>query len=453
MRFFYTKDGKKHKSFLSALDSLSNPEPHRKQVLNFISFGANYFDQTPVCDITKDFTHQNFIISSKNGFIEEKHNHHLQREAVPEPYDSFLKFFQNRREVLEEKKISVDLTGGIDSRLVACMLKHAGISFDATYSLGSGNQEEALIVKQVATCLGCKLDIISPKEINSDDHLNELFSISDGCLDLIGLNSLYQLQKWRQEKGYDLVITGVGGELYKDFWWLQDFPIYNSKKPDLNRLLDYRMYPNPIPDSWIDPVSSWSYENAKQSMIKKLESYILPTNTETYDNIYHQVRIREQVSALTCASNNFINVYSPLLEKELLQTGFNLPRRKRFFNRFHRDIITRVNPELAKIPTTEGNMSVSNNYYHLCTDALRYISDKTGKSVNKLRRKYKHHSLAEKKPLKKNTYLTNKIEEAICVLKQNKIFSENAPHCITEVSENVHGRLLTIAMILRNINK
>jgi hypothetical protein len=76
--------------------------------------------------------------------------------------------------------------------------------------------------------------------------------------------------------------------------------------------------------------------------------------------------------------------YAPYLERDVVAFGYQLPRGRRFFNNFHRQTITRLNRNVARIPTTEGGISVSAESSAICRDVARYVSDKLSRLTNKL---------------------------------------------------------------------
>lgn len=137
------------------------------------------------------------------------------------------------------------------------------------------------------------------------------------------------------------------------------------------------MYPYTFPDNWKGKRILKTDKSFKSSFIEKLNSYQKETNSNTYDNIYLNVRMAEIVSSMSNATEHFISVYNPLLEPELLSIGYSLKRGDRFFNNFHRHVITNLNPAIAKIRTTEGGISVSNQPFHVLNDILKYGSNKS----------------------------------------------------------------------------
>ncbi|MEX0929895.1 MAG: hypothetical protein WD266_08735 [Balneolales bacterium] len=448
MRLYITEEKKRYTSFLECVrqEGYSVKDLNKKAVIHFLSTGLHYFNETFISGMEKQFTHQKYSLDPDQGIQEigDGEVSPLDVKTVESPVEAFLEFFAKRVKFLAGRKLSLDLTGGIDSRLVATVLHHFGISFDTVFSRDSGTGEEAEIVRTVAGILGRPVQILQSAGPVDKKQLNELFQIGDAHFDVLALRSLRNTQSWRKGAGYDLVITGIGGELYKDFWWQQDFPFYTRQKPDLEKLLGMRMHVSALPDKWLG--GHYRFD-AKAHLISILERYIQSTNTRTYDQIYYQVKIREQVSVMTRATGAYLDVYSPLLEKDLLDIGYNLPRRRRFFNRFHRQVITALNPHVARIPTTEGGMTVSGNRMDILNDLSLYGKDKTSKLLTKIRRK--RNEPAGSDPQEEGSIVAAEIKESLELMKDSGIFSTLAPTVQNELPAALRGRVLTIGMLLK----
>lgn len=133
----------------------------------------------------------------------------------------FLKAFEDIVPSLKNKNISIDLTGGTDSRTITVILNHFGMEFE-TAVCGENGHSDLYLSKKIARILGFDHHITyhSVKNDNIAKDLNNTFRAYDGLSDILTNNRLYQLQKQRKKRNIDLVIGGSGGELYKDggYW-------------------------------------------------------------------------------------------------------------------------------------------------------------------------------------------------------------------------------------------
>lgn len=451
MRTFVTKCGAEYDSFIECITAkqFHSDDLDSTAIIEFLTFGSLYGSKTFFSNVSKQTTHQPYTFSENHGLKNSpsvKENSLLKQPPIrlDEAKKRFFEFFDDRKGWLKDKKISVDLTGGIDSRMVAAILIHLNIPFEAVFSTASGSGAELKIVEKLAEQKDIPLKVISlPEYFTSKNEINKLIALGDGMWDPTGLRSLAETQKWREEMGYDLAITGVGGELFKDFWWQQDFPMYKKEKPDFDRLIRMRMYPAEVSAEWLGTVFHKNQSEYLCRFKAHLSTYTESTNTETYDQVYYHLRIKEQISVLSHASANFLPVWSPLLEPELLKIGYNLRRRARFLDRFHRAVISEYVPALSDIPTTGGGMTVSDHPLNIASDIIKFVRHKSGRVLSKLRKtRNNQYNKSDIDPL-----IYDEVSNSIKKLKKNDILSTQAPSEPELYSLTLHGRLILLGYL------
>lgn len=454
--YFPRSTGHEYASFLECVEALQ-PGPEAvdvQQLFNFLSFGAFYTDRTMLAPVGKRHTHQPFLLHPSRGFVEETRPAKLSRSAGADknPEAAFIRFFEQRAGQLnaDRYRISIDLTGGFDSRLVACMLHHCGIPFDAVFSRRAGDEAEEQLVKRVANLLGCRLHVIAPPPVSSEDELDELFRLSDGMTDLMRMHSMRQLHLWRRAEGYNLVISGISGEVVKDFFWLQDAPFYRKKRPDYERLYRMRMFATPIPADWAASAHKAAAAQTKAELMKLMKTQHGPTNTHTYDAIYTNIKTRELASVMLHNAGELMQVYAPFLEPEILNLAYTMPRRLRVFNRFHRRLMTRLNPALAALPTTDNGSTASARPLLMAGDLAK---NGWGKGRRLLQKKLQKHpqpvaafSEAE------NPVVRQAAERSLRMLAAHGFFSQQAPSDAAQLPRQLWGRIITIAKVLERLS-
>ena len=369
-------------SFLELVEAehLRRADVDPEALVEFFHFGNVYSGKTLFSKIRKISPEQIVRISS-NG------NLSLLPRTVQDltaPVVSFEESMKSFAASAGEERISLDLTGGIDSRLLATMLHHLGLHFEVA-TCGLPTDPDVLIAREVADALGFELHITERSMDGVDWH--RVFTECDGLSDLVRAASQSQMRAERLQRGVSLVVSGVGGELLKDFWWLQDLPLYARAKPDVAKLYAFRIAPTALQHSFLSEEYRAISLNYSDRALNKLYEYVVQGNTQTYDRIYYSYKMRE--CAGRAITNNFHEMacYAPLLERDVVSFGYQLPRTRRFFNNFHRQTITRLNSTVARIPTTEGGISVSAESAARCRDAARYVSDKFSRLTNKIGQK------------------------------------------------------------------
>jgi len=177
-------------------------------------------------------------------------------------------------------------------------------------------------------------------------------------------------------------MNGDAGNLYRDFYWMQDFPFYNRKRANLPRLYDFRTVAVPFPEKALAPDFRPASRNLRSRVLAGLEDYVDSTNTRTYDRISYYVKTQGGTGQFFTLSS-MIPYYIPLSEPDMVRTAFHLPRFGRYFNRYQRKLITRYYPALATVRTTENGMSLSSDTLHQLSDLRRFVANRLTRLVKK----------------------------------------------------------------------
>lgn len=457
MRLYQTTEGKTYPTFLDYLASepCSVDMLNKEAVVNFLSLGMFYFEDSLFHHVKKIRSMQTYQLDAEQGFqkITTAGINPFQTQLIQQAEKQFLEFFSDRAEHLRNRRLTVDLTGGLDSRLVAVILHHLKIPFHAVFSLGSGDEAEAEIVRKVAAELGCSLEILRPSAIETAEQLEGLFQISDAHWDVLDMRSAVNTQRWRKNAGFDLVVTGMGGEFYRDFIWLQDFPFYQKRTADLERYIRWRISPIYFDASWYTKDFRSYHERCVDNFMKRLEVYTQATNSQTYDQVEYFAEITELTSVMTTASSHFLDSYSPLLEDELIRIGYNLKRSERFFAGFHRRVISSLNPAVAAIKTTDGGVTSSSAWQHVLRDIPVYIQSNGKKAVNKLLGTLRKKTPARTKEvsLDPEGLIGQRVSRSLALMKETGVFSSQAPATAQELPSKLWGRVLTMGMFLQQM--
>ncbi len=349
-----------------------------------------------------------------------------------------------------EETISVDLTGGIDSRLLAVVLSYFGLPFEVASSGVDGNTDLA-IAEQVARVLDRDLHVTYHSIVNVETSLPDIFRLGDGLFDVARYHRAFQLQCDRLSRGISLVISGTGGELFKDFWWLQDFPFYSGKKPDLQRLYSFRIAPVELKHSYLADQYRGLSEDYRQRLLQKLSAFVVAGNTQTYDQIYYNFKMREYAGRFMTNTAHLVPCYAPYLESGAVAFGYHLPRSRRFFNNFHRQTMTRLCPEAAEVTTTEGGVSASSQIGKIAADVAKYAANKLFRVTRKVGQKvFKRSCLRDESPDHPELYSHVRrivaVRKSLERLKDQRIIEGKIQ--IEEIEDGYLGSILSLDMLL-----
>ena len=437
-------------SFLEIVkeSKLTTKDLDKRRVIEFLNAGVLYNKRTFFEKVKKIDRLEILVFHENQRSVLYK----VEMNLEPLEEEFFFDFFEGFAKSVETQSVSVDLTGGIDSRLLATTLDAKDVSFECSVS-GSNKDKDVAIAEEVAHMLNHSIIVSERPSTIEEKEIEQLFYFCDGLYEIFNAYSGRNSQLQRSNRGVDLIITGAGGELFKDFFWLQDFPQYRKTISDIGKLFHTRISPIKFDTNLLSEQYGPFNMDYSKNAINELRKYEKNINTKTYDQIYYFYRMQALAGRLLTSSSSIVNSYSPLLEYNLVRVGYNLPRKKRFFNNFHREIITKINPKIAKIQTTEGKLTVSSEKLELIKDTSKYVSDKgirlAKKVVQRLLKKtffstrYHHQSFYQ------SVRALPIATEAFEILIKENIIKKNKK--LTEVRDEHLGRIISLGLLIKYI--
>ncbi|MDX1439979.1 MAG: hypothetical protein R3284_08765, partial [Rubricoccaceae bacterium] len=187
------------------------------------------------------------------------------------PRLSLENLFDATAAALRKENVSVDLTGGYDSRLIATALAHRNVSFEASLE-SPADRKDAILGNRVAALLGRSFHLTIPDPHDLD--LSEAYMLADGVEDVLKAHKVARYQQARVDRGVTFILSGVAGELFGDFFWLQDFPFYRLKKSNISRLYDLRLAPIPLSTRLLTPPLQDALRTLKDRVVARLDKYV-----------------------------------------------------------------------------------------------------------------------------------------------------------------------------------
>lgn len=418
-------------------------------VVEFLHFGVTNFWHTLFKDTRRIDKNEIIVFHPTNK--QTAQDKRLAKINQPINLNIF-DFFKGFYETVKEKKISFDLTGGVDTRLIVSLFSHLNVDFELAVSGLKGNKDIDIPAK-ISSILKKNFFVTYHNiEDISGDSLKTLFYLTDGQIDLIRYHRRYQLTMHRKKRGIDLQIGGIGGELYKDIWWLQDFPFYCKKKINIEKLYDLRIESVIYPHHQLGEKTRLISRNLRNNTIEKLCAYKLGTNTQTFDNICYNHRIQSIASTYNTIGNHLMETYAPLVEPDLVRFGFGLKRSKRFFNNFHREMISLYCPAISRINTTES-VTCSSRMIDKLKDIVPYVFDKQKRLVKQILRKLVKKTYLQENPTDSRIYKKvaglELFKEQISILKDYGIIAKDLN--IENIRNADIGKFLVIGLLLREL--
>ena len=418
----------------------------KRRIIEFLNAGVLYNKRTFFEEVKK-IDRLEILVSHEN---QRSLHYKVERDLEPLEEEFFVDFFAGFAKSVENQSVSVDLTGGIDSRLLATILDANDVKFECSVS-GSNKDKDVAIAEEVAHKLNHSLIVSERPSTIEEKEMEQLFYFCDGLYEIFNAYSGRNSQLQRSNREVDLIITGAGGELFKDFFWLQDFPQYRKSTSDIGKLFHTRISPIKFDTNLLSEPYAPINMNYSENAINELSKYEKNINTKTYDQIYYFYRMQALAGRLLTSSSSIVNSYSPLLEYNLVRVGYNLPRMKRFFNNFHREIITKLNPTIAKTQTTEGKLTVSSEKLELMKDTSKYVSDKGVRLAKKVVQRILKKTLFSTRYHHESFYQSVRAlpiaTETFEILIKENIIKKNKT--LAEVRDEHLGRIISLGLLIK----
>lgn len=449
MRSFYI--GRKYisDSFLI----LTKKEPYlsynKEGLTQFLTLGTVFFEKTIYNEITLSKSEIFYVISSEGDI--KKYNKLLNKIDDSNDLINIKNFFKDASYAIKDLSVSFDITGGFDSRMVLVAMEKYLKNYGLFIS-GPKEAKDVLIGKKVANTLGKDINHFNINMNSfSEKDLEDLFYYTDGCSTLLDYIRESKLNVYRKKLKYNVRITGDGGVLHKDWWWIQDIPFYKKKikEKDLEAFLTRFYYQrieflNLSPNILSNKLQT-VFDQQKSEFIKNCIPFCKNINSQTYDMLYFYVSGSKRSLNYNFGAKH-LDWYAPLWERELVRYSYNLPRLKRFNNNYQKDIITEMNLKISKLRTYYRITACSKLIYKVCDFPL-YIVNIFERALLMFRRKIFNTNKKSDVDTFSPTKEVKKMDvflKAICYAKEKNVLSPNLD--ISKLSGAIIDSLINIYM-------
>jgi hypothetical protein len=428
-------------------------------LVEYLAFGAVLGARTFLADVAKLRGHEILELPPAGGGPPRLRPKRLPDVLPGDPAIVLAHFAALAQSITQGRaagELSVDATGGFDSRLVVSLLHRSGLPFELATSGRVGNRDVE-IAQEMARQLGRPFRLAGHDLGRLDEELALTFEAGDGLTDLRRFHRDWQAAQVRLARGIGLIAYGGGGELLRDHAYVQDFPFLGSSRVNFKRFYELRMTPVKLAPDQLSLATREHLATLQRRTIAAFEELRGPTNNQTHDRIYLFLRYPEHFGQHYA---NYINmgldVAAPLLDYCNAQVAIATSPWRRVFFRWHREIITRHCPNIASLPTADG-FTASN-------EPRRMLADLGAYGFTQLRRAGK--KLSQRQTGKARFYVAGAFEanapNFMQRLRTSRHFAEGlerlkargilAPDLAGEQVRDIHvGRLLTLGMLLGRV--
>ena len=300
-------------------------------------------------------------------------------------------------EALHGRRVAVDLTGGLDSRLLVAALSAGEVPFVTGLS-GAEHYTEFAQAEAVAVRLdrpfvryGHHLDTL-------DDDLRRHSELSQGLIDVVATHRARCMQEARVRDGVEVAVGGMGGEMINDFTFLQDVPFLWRQRADLERFWRLRLLSLTLPEALLAPRLRAHQRELAERMLSRLDGYRRSSAVATYLHVFYAHRMSAAAGAqLTAGAGEGLGELAPLMDYDLYCGTVDLPLRQRIASAHHRGYIKAHAPQLAGLPSSTG-MSLPIGLFGEVRDWVGFSRMFAYRAARKVEQKVRRRRLRQESP-------------------------------------------------------
>ena len=353
---FYHESGKEYlisSSFLACGVTLkSKIELNPLQALDYICNNATHSDdsflkgisQLPagcVCELS--MSKMNISLYAK-GQTELKSYSAYTNLLIENWSDAF-------KSMSENGGLKIDISGGLDSRLIAALVKNCGVphSYNVNYSSNAASQD-VVLAKFIAKKEDKELQIIEYPAIHNRIEWKDLkssFVAYDGLRSVLGKANVAHHMFKQKALNCEYLIGGHGGELLREYWY--SMPI----KPHLSNFLK-RHYT--IPGMSFLNKDLVQYHNRLASRILGGIQYL---ESADFARLYYQSRMRFWAGARISVLNKYVSKFSPLNDFHQSEIAIAIDPKFKRYAMAEKQVIKSLSPTMFSYPSQYGTLKLT----------------------------------------------------------------------------------------------
>jgi hypothetical protein len=269
-----------------------------------------------------------------------------------------------------------DLTGGLDSRLLASAAHAAGLKPAVTVN-GPPDHQDVKIAFQLADTMQWDMKYFDTQmfwrvEITPDMR-RELLYRTNGELPLTRVYH-HLLSRPQLAKTFDLHLSGSGGELFRYFPWGQEFfGIGRRRLANVNNVLRYRFLTDVPPSSLFSQNWLPTFRRSLGSRIEEICRKQSRTRTTQQLDAVYIWKMTSHSSLYISSTYNWLPSVAPLLCAGVVKTLIAMPWAMRLTSRLQRQNIDLLAPRAARVITAYGGTAEPTSLDNLHLVALQSI--------------------------------------------------------------------------------
>ena len=251
---------------------------------------------------------------------------------------------------------AVDITGGLDSRVVAAAMLSAGRRFTAVVT-GDENDIDVVLSRRIAQRFG--LPHIHHPVLTDGRRLWEqarrALSFCDGEYNVLLYARILDVHELLSET-FDVSINGSNGEICKGYWWEVLHPRlgrpgnFDAKNVAAKRFV----FEGDVNDLLAHPFEE-DIATYFAGVIRRANAGLEQApNTAQMDHVYLTLRMQRWQGRIASSTSRLWPLASPFLWRRVMEIALSMPPAVRVRQRMTRNLIEHMQPSLAALPTAIG---------------------------------------------------------------------------------------------------
>jgi hypothetical protein len=320
-------------SFLSVAESIPHLTLSRQEGLEFICT-SNWYGNSTVFQEIRPLP-GGMLVNVERG-LKMTPYFTLLFEGKPLTVDQSYRFIGEQLSWLLKNppRISVDLTGGHDTRLIVAALKSLSVNFRCYINTEPGKPDVA-IARRIAERENMILDVyndippVSKEETEEyKDRVRKMFFLFDGCRSAFAAAAELNIHKYLAERA-DIRISGHGTELTRNYDWQKGYTGLSW-----NNFFDNIFTVPVLPDM----------REYKENLLAKITAVTPIGDKLTFldiNKIYYLTRCMYWAGTRITMANQYYYLYLPFEDISLVQFLFAMPAKEILNDSYHRRLIAK----------------------------------------------------------------------------------------------------------------